>query len=427
MNETGIRIGVAKDSFVYTRRGREVLIPTATNRELISLVECVSATGVSLPPMLIMKAKTILEQWAVDLPSDYLINITDSGYANDQTAIDWIKHFDRMTAAATPPETWRLLLIDGHGSHLTAELANFCESHYIQLYALPPHTTHLLQPLDVGCFQPLKWYHSRTLDWASRTGAVDIRRSDFLATLAQIRGQAFKENTIKSGWRKAGLAPFCPEQVIAPLRAAEAARNLNEAVEEAEDVLRYLTPEVNNSSGEEEEEEEEYSSIPVLRGLSPGTQDRFFRQIWDARGSLREELAQAFATPRPHLAPGDIGWSTPKTVRVLNLQEKAVAYSLRCMLPYGVAEDVISTLKGSSVMARTATGLEQALNRTKAAEHASTKRRRRNHRVVNAGGGPIYAKDCREMAIQRIANEAAQQQAAVNARARRALVTRFNT
>src|SRR6478736_5509951 len=112
MDETGIRIGVAKDSFVYTRRGREVLIPTATNRELISLVECVSATGVSLPPMLIMKAKTILEQWAVDLPSDYLINITDSGYANDQTAIDWIKHFDKMTAAATLPETWRLLLID---------------------------------------------------------------------------------------------------------------------------------------------------------------------------------------------------------------------------------------------------------------------------------------------------------------------------
>ncbi|KAL5370830.1 hypothetical protein PMIN06_013133 [Paraphaeosphaeria minitans] len=97
------------------------------------------------------------------------------------------------------------------------------------------------------------------------------------------------------------------------------------------------------------------------------------------------------------------------------------------MLPYGVAEDVISTLKGSSAMARTAAGLEQALNRTKAAEHARTERRRRNHRVVNAGGGPIYAKDCREMAIQRIANEAAQQQAAVDARARRAIVTRFNT
>ncbi|KAK7184726.1 transposase, partial [Paraphaeosphaeria sporulosa] len=171
MDETGIRIGVAKDSFVYTRRGREVLIPTATNRELISLVECVSATGVSLPPMLIMKAKTILEQWVVNLPSDYLINITNSGYANDQTAIDWIKHFNKMTAAATLPKTWRLLLIDRHGSHLTAELANFYKSHYIQLYALPPHTTHLLQPLDVGCFQPLKWYHSRTLDWASRTGA----------------------------------------------------------------------------------------------------------------------------------------------------------------------------------------------------------------------------------------------------------------
>jgi len=49
-----------------------------------------------------------------------------------------------------------MLILDGHSSHATAEFDRFCtERNIIPLY-MPPHSSHLLQPLDVGCFSPLK-------------------------------------------------------------------------------------------------------------------------------------------------------------------------------------------------------------------------------------------------------------------------------
>lgn len=78
-------------------------------------------------------------------------------------------------------------------------------------------------------------------------------------------------------------------------------------------------------------------------------------------------------------------------------------------------------------MARNAARLEQALHQTKAAEHARAGRPRRNQRVFDVGGGPVYAGDCRKMAAERVVNEAAKQEAAVAARHQKALVKRFNT
>ena len=44
----------------------------------------------------------------------------------------------------------RLFIIDGHSSHLNMKFMDFCEAHRIVLGFLPPHSTHRLQPLDVG-------------------------------------------------------------------------------------------------------------------------------------------------------------------------------------------------------------------------------------------------------------------------------------
>lgn len=49
-----------------------------------------------------------------------------------------------------------LLLIDGHKSHMTLVLSEACEKNQIILYALPPNTTHILQPADISVFRPLE-------------------------------------------------------------------------------------------------------------------------------------------------------------------------------------------------------------------------------------------------------------------------------
>ena len=50
----------------------------------------------------------------------------------------------------------RLLIMDGHGSHLRGRFLGYCMRHVIDVMVLPPHSSHLTQPLHVGIFRPLK-------------------------------------------------------------------------------------------------------------------------------------------------------------------------------------------------------------------------------------------------------------------------------
>src|SRR5436190_15814504 len=63
-----------------------------------------------------------------------------------------------------------LLLCDGHDSHISAKFILDCIENNIILFLLPPHSSHLLQPLDVGIFGPLKTILSSYLTRILRTG-----------------------------------------------------------------------------------------------------------------------------------------------------------------------------------------------------------------------------------------------------------------
>ena len=75
-----------------------------------------------LPPMVIIK-KAILEKYfRNDLDNDTLLAMSETGFTNDQLAIEYIKHFEEH--AKKPKHNQgckRLLVIDGHGSHMTQE------------------------------------------------------------------------------------------------------------------------------------------------------------------------------------------------------------------------------------------------------------------------------------------------------------------
>jgi len=85
---------------------------------------------------------------------------------------------------------------------------------------LPPHSSHLLQPLDVVVFQPYKHYHAEDVEKATRTGCGDFNKSEFLDTIDTIHLQTFKPSTVRSGFRATGLIPYNPEIVISKLREA---------------------------------------------------------------------------------------------------------------------------------------------------------------------------------------------------------------
>ena len=70
-------------------------------------------------------------------------------------------------------------------------LTNFTSMHK-NIFRLSPHSTHLTQPLDVGCFQPFKHYLAEAIDNTTRLGEGDFGKLEFLAKFQTIRTKPSK-------------------------------------------------------------------------------------------------------------------------------------------------------------------------------------------------------------------------------------------
>ncbi|CDM38452.1 Probable transposable element [Penicillium roqueforti FM164] len=112
---------------------------------------------------------------------------------------------------------YRLSILDGHGSHLTPKFDQICEDNDIIPICMPPHSSHLLQPLDIGCFAVLKRSYGRLVETIIRHRINHIDKLDFLEAYPSARIEAFKPETIKNSFSAAGLLPFLPDQVLSKL------------------------------------------------------------------------------------------------------------------------------------------------------------------------------------------------------------------
>ncbi len=111
-----------------------------------------------------------------------------------------------------------MLLIDGHASHITTAAIQFCIDNKIILLCLPPHTTHLLQPLDIGVFAPLAIAYKTRVHETTRYGAnYSIDKTDFLELYQKARHDAMTPYNIHRAWLKCGLHPFNPQLVLQQL------------------------------------------------------------------------------------------------------------------------------------------------------------------------------------------------------------------
>ncbi|KEQ90523.1 hypothetical protein AUEXF2481DRAFT_55663, partial [Aureobasidium subglaciale EXF-2481] len=105
--------------------------------------------------------------------------------------LHWLQ---RIFHPKTQPNSdkWRLLILDGHGSHTTIEFLWFCKQHKIFLLFLPAHSSHVLQPLDLGVFSPLKSrYRQQIADLAALDDASPIKKQRFVTCYHLARLETF--------------------------------------------------------------------------------------------------------------------------------------------------------------------------------------------------------------------------------------------
>ena len=143
------------------------------------------------------------------------IALTENGWTNNEIGLTQIKdYFDPQTKAIRKGEQ-RILLLDGYTSHISTTVIQYYITKKIILLYLPAHTTHILQPLDVGIFGPLATTYKNNVQRATRLGTgYYIDKVDFLEFYLKARDQAVTPEIIQKAWAKAGLSPFNPELIL---------------------------------------------------------------------------------------------------------------------------------------------------------------------------------------------------------------------
>ena len=110
-----------------------------------------------------------------------------------------------------------MLVLDGHKSHKSTEFQEYCRSHDIITICLPPHSSHLTQPLDVACFAPLKRAYSREIKLYIKAYINHITKTKFLIAFKNAFFKSITKQNAQAGFRGAGIIPFNPEAVLSKL------------------------------------------------------------------------------------------------------------------------------------------------------------------------------------------------------------------
>ena len=84
-----------------------------------------------------------------------------NGWSDDTIGLDWLRQvFSRTTKEKISARDRRLLIVDGHNSHVNLPFINYADTNCILLTVFPPHSTHRLQPLDIRLFSLLITFYS---------------------------------------------------------------------------------------------------------------------------------------------------------------------------------------------------------------------------------------------------------------------------
>ena len=200
MDETGFSIGTIKSSNIIINKDACMKLQAAPgHQEWISVVECISMDGVAIPPLIIFKGERLSDAWYPDdVDESWKFSCQPKGWTTNFHGLHWFRTCfepatrERSDDARKP----QVLIFDGHESHLSSEFLAHALNNNIHLLMLPPHTSHLLQPLDVGVFGPLKSAMSKCLDQLIRTGIARLEKVEWVEKYIEARPYAFTQSNI---------------------------------------------------------------------------------------------------------------------------------------------------------------------------------------------------------------------------------------
>ena len=210
-DETGFSLEHKPGKLIGVKGMKHLNATTSGDKAQMTVLACVSASGYSMPPMVIIDRKRLKPDHTRGEIPGTIYGLSPNGWIDGELFEEWFtRHFLLHVPAIRPV----LLLLDGHSSHYQPSFIQRAAKERVIIFCLPPHTTHLLQPLDQTCFSPLKGYWNEECQkYMSRNPGRVINRFNFSESFAEAWRKAMIPSTIVSGFRATGVYPFSRKAV----------------------------------------------------------------------------------------------------------------------------------------------------------------------------------------------------------------------
>jgi hypothetical protein len=216
LDETYLNVG-ADSSKVVSINGKPSPVKTQGEPvEHITLLFCVSSMGYSMKPLAILPLLTV-PTLPIHVLQKFTFSGNSSGWMTGEIFKNWmmtefvaeVYKLRQLTGTDDPA----LLILDNHSSRNSLDLNTLWEVHRIKILFIPPHTSHILQPLDLSVnnhFKQLLSSQYKTVQGESRP----IQRARLLSETARVLSATLTEHHIRCGWERSGLWPIDPSLVL---------------------------------------------------------------------------------------------------------------------------------------------------------------------------------------------------------------------
>jgi hypothetical protein len=210
-DETSVPFTHAPAKVVARTGTKRVPGRVSNSREPITMLPCINAAGTSMPPIFIVKGKTMASVTSFDTsaaPEGSKFTFQKNAWMENILSTEW---FEGIFLKHCGPERPQLLIWDSHSSHETLSVLEKARENNILVFTFPPHTTHCLCPLDIAIFRPFKVaYNKMCSNYMSSDPGNTITKATVCPLITQAYQQAFRRGNVAGSFQAAGIVPWDP-------------------------------------------------------------------------------------------------------------------------------------------------------------------------------------------------------------------------
>lgn len=197
-----------RPSRVIAQKGIKQVATAVSNEKgtLVTTVLIINAAGNSMPPAMVFPRVHFKTHMINGAPAGTLGLAHQSGWMTTSNFVHVMQHF--ITFSGSSVNRKMLLICDNHESHLSIAAIELARANGVIILTVPPHCTHMMQPLDVGVMKPFKTFYNAAVDsrLSSNPGQT-FGIYDVASCVGIAHGRALMPQTIINAFQKTGIFP----------------------------------------------------------------------------------------------------------------------------------------------------------------------------------------------------------------------------